>query len=105
MLPLDISPPPFAWPVRVGIALHPYVEIEPALAENVAALIRQLDSANFEKRLVADKALLESGPMAITMLRAELKKGVSVETSRRIQALLERVDAANWLEFPQPAKK
>jgi hypothetical protein len=105
MLPLDVSPAPFARPVRVGIALHPHVEIEPVLAEKVAALIRQLDSPNFEKRLAADKALLEIGPMAITMLRAELKKGVTVETSRRIQAMLERVDAANWLEFPRPAKK
>jgi hypothetical protein len=105
MLPLDVSPAPFARPVRVGIALHPHVEIEPVLAEQVAALIRQLDSPSFEKRLAADKALLEIGPMAITMLRAELKKGVTVETSRRIQAILERVDAANWLEIPQPAKK
>jgi hypothetical protein len=105
MLPLDISPAPFARPVRVGFALHPHVEIEPALAENVAALIRQLDSANFEKRFAADKALLEIGPMAITMLRAELKKGVPVETSRRIQAMLQRVDATNWLEIPRPVKK
>jgi len=105
MLPLDVSPAPHARPVRVGIALHPHVEIEPVLAENVAALIRQLDSPNFEKRLAADKALLEIGPMAITMLRAELKKRVTVETSRRIQAILERVDAANWLEIPRPAKK
>ena len=105
MLPIEITPAPAARPVRVGIAVHPHVEIEPALAETVAALIRQLDSNQFEKRLAADKALHEIGPLAIAILRAELKKGVPLETSRRIQAVLDRVDAANWLDFPPPAKK
>jgi hypothetical protein len=105
MLPLEIAPAPAARPVRVGIALHPHVEIEPTLAETVAALILQLDSNQFEKRLAADKALHEIGPLASAMLRAELKKGLPLETSRRIQAVLARVDAVNWLDFPQPAKK
>ena len=105
MLPIDILPAPAARPVRVGIALHPHVEIEPVLTEHVAALIRQLDSPEFAKRLVADKALLEIGPLAIAMLQAELKKGVPVETSRRIQAILDRVDATGWLNFPAPPKK
>jgi hypothetical protein len=76
MLPLAITPEPAAKPVRVGIALHPHVEIEPVLTEHVGALIRQLDSPRFVQRQAADKALLEIGPLAIAMLRAELKKGV-----------------------------
>jgi hypothetical protein len=104
MLPLEIRPAPPTKPVRVGIAVHPHVEIEPALAETVKALIRQLDSPQFEKRAAADKTLLEICPMAIGMLRAELKKGIPLETSRRIQAVLERVDAANWLELPAAKK-
>lgn len=104
MLPLEIRPAPPTRPVRVGIALHPHVEIEPALAETVGKLLRELDSPQFEKRMAADKTLLEIGPMAIGMLRAELKKGVPLETSRRIQAVLDRVDAANWLELPAAKK-
>jgi hypothetical protein len=104
-LPLDIQPAPAIRPTRVGIALHPHVEIEPVLAERVGELIRQLDSSSFEKRRAADKTLLEIGPLAISLLRAELKKGVPVETSRRIQAVLERVDTSAWLNFPAPAKK
>jgi hypothetical protein len=105
MLPLDIQPAPATRPTRVGIALHPHVEIEPVLVKRVGELIRQLDSSSFEKRLAADKALLEIGPLAISMLRAELKKGVPLETSRRIQTVLERVDCSAWLNFPTPAKK
>ncbi len=101
MLPLEIRPAPASKPVRVGIALHPHVEIEPALTETVAVLIRQLDSPQFEKRAAADKALGEVGPLAIALLRAELKKGLPLETTRRIQAVLERVDAADWLELPK----
>ena len=44
MLPLDILPSPVAKPVRVGIALHPNLEIEPALRERVAELVKELDS-------------------------------------------------------------
>jgi hypothetical protein len=105
MLPIDILPVPAARPVRVGIALHPHVEIEPALTEEIGALIRQLDSPQFAKRVAADKTLTEIGPLAATMLQAELKKEITVEMSRRIQAILERVDAASWLNFPMPSKK
>jgi hypothetical protein len=105
MLPIDILPAPATKPVRVGIALHPHIEIEPVLTEQIGALIRQLGSPDFAKRLAADKALLEIGPLAIALLQAELKKGVTVETSRRIQAILERVDATGWLNFPAATKK
>jgi hypothetical protein len=105
MLPLAITPVPAAKPVRVGIALHPHLEIEPVLTEHVGALIRQLDSPLFVKRQAADKALLEIGPLAIAMLRAELKNGVPLETRQRIQAVLDRVDASIWLEFPAATKK
>ena len=105
MLPLAITPEPAAKPMRVGIALHPHVEIEPVLTEQVGALIRRLDSPQFATRQAADKALLEIGPLAIAMLQAELKKDLPLETSRRIQAVLDRVDASVWLNFPAPQKK
>jgi hypothetical protein len=98
MLPLQIVPAPADNPVRVGIALHPHMEIEPELAARVALLIRQLDDQKFEIRAAASKQLLEIGPMAIAMLRAELKKGPPLEVRTRIEEVLERVDAAEWLK-------
>jgi RNA polymerase sigma factor (sigma-70 family) len=104
MLPLSILPAPAARPVRVGLALHPHVEVEPDLTARVGALIRQLDDAKFEKRAAASKALLEIGPLAIGLLRAELAKGPPLETRRRIEGILSRVDAADWLKL-RPATK
>jgi hypothetical protein len=104
MLPLSVLPPPAAPPVRVGIALHPHVEIEPELAVRVAALLRRLDDDDFETRDTAGKLLLEIGPMAIGMLRAELQKGPTLETRRRIETVLDRCDAANWLNTPAAVK-
>jgi hypothetical protein len=98
MLKLEVLPAPAVKPVRVGIALHPHVEIEPKLAERVAALIRQLDDSSFEKRTAASRELLDIGPMAIGMLRAELQNRPSLEVRRRIEAVLDRVDAAAWLK-------
>jgi hypothetical protein len=105
MLPLTVLPVPAARPVRVGIALHPHMEIEPDLTARVGALLRQLDDPKFEKREAASKALLEIGPLAIAMMRAELEKGPPLERVRRIQSVLQRVDAADWLSLPAGAKK
>jgi len=74
MLPLSILPAPVQKPVRVGIAFHPHMEIEPDLVARVTGLIQQLDDASFVKRDAAGKSLGEIGPMAIALLRAELKK-------------------------------
>src|SRR5262249_19204051 len=104
MLPLQVLPAPAARPVRVGIALHPHMEIEPGLAAHVATLIRQLDDENFQKRTAASKALLEIGPMAIALLRAELQKAPPLEVRKRIEAVLDRVDAGEWLKPAAPAK-
>ncbi len=100
MLPLDILPAPATKPVRVGVALHPHVEIEPQLTARVGALIRQLGEPRFGRRAAASKALLEIGPLAIALLRAELRKDPPLEERRRIEAVLERVDAAAWLSLP-----
>ena len=106
MLPIEISlPEPAPRPVRVGIALHPHLEIEPSLVERIGALVRQLDSPQADKRLAADKELLELGPLAIATLKSELRRGVSPQMNQRIVAILDRVDASSWLNFPAPAKK
>jgi hypothetical protein len=102
MLPLRILPPPAGAPIRVGIALHPHMELEPDLAARIAPLIRQLDDDDFEKRSAAGAALLEIGPFAIALLRSELQKGLPLETRRRIEAVLDRVDATVWLDLRAP---
>lgn len=104
MLPLSIGPAPARKPVRVGIALHPHLEIEPELTERVTTLIRQLDDATFAKRDAASKMLQEIGPMAIALLRAELKKNPPLEVRRRIEAILSSVDAEEWLNPPAKNK-
>lgn len=105
MLPLDVMPAPATKPVRVGIALHPHVEIEPNRVVRVTALIRQLNDERFAKRDAASKELLEIGPLAIALLRAELLQQPPLEMRRRIEAVLERVDAADWLQMKEAKKK
>jgi hypothetical protein len=103
MLPLDVLPAPATKPVRVGLAVHPRLEAEPDLAATAAALIRQLDDEEFEKRDAASKALRAIGPVAIGLLRAERKKTTSAEVRRRIEDVLDGIDAGDWLDLP-PAK-
>jgi len=105
MLPLEIVPAPAGKPVRVGIALHPNLQIEPKLTETVAALIRQLDDEQYATRAAASKTLLEIGPAAIGLLRAELNRKPALEKARRIEAILERVDLTDWLNWKEPAKE
>jgi len=105
MLALDILPTPPTKPVRVGIALHPHMEIEPGLSERVGVLVRQLDDVKYDKRAAASKALLDIGPIAIGTLRAELRKGPSLEMKRRIEDVLNRVDAEEWMKTPAAGEK
>jgi hypothetical protein len=104
MLPLKIVPAPVGKPVRVGVALHPHMEIEPELAVRVGALLRKLDDASFEKRVAAGKALVEIGPFAIGMLDSELGRNPSPEKARRIKEVLQQVDAGAWLDLPDKKK-
>jgi hypothetical protein len=79
-----------------------HMELEPDLAAQVAALIRELDG-DFRTRSAATAKLLGIGPLAVGLLRAELQEKLPLETRRRIEAVLERVDATSWLEL-SPAK-
>lgn len=106
LLPLQVSPRPAAGPVRVGIALHPAFENGPVVRERVAQLIRDLDSAEFGVREAATRALEQMGPWAVAQLQEALKGKPSLETSRRLERLLERADASEWLrQAAPPAKK
>ena len=81
------------------------MEIEPIRIPQVAALIRQLDDKRFDVRAAASKTLLEIGPLAMAQLRAELQQRPTLEMRRRIEAILERVDAVEWLNMKRPPGK
>ncbi len=95
MLPLTITPKPEGKPVRVGIALHPHMEIEPPLVARIAALLHDLDDPAFAKRAAASKALVEMGPFAATVLRGELSQNPSLEMRHRIEEIVKQIDAAD----------
>jgi hypothetical protein len=104
MLPLDIIPQLPTKPVRVGIALHTNLEIEPALVAKARPLILQLDDPKFQVREAAARALLEIGPIAIGILRGELNRATSLEMRQRIQAVIDRVDGEEWLKSGEAKK-
>jgi hypothetical protein len=91
--------------VRVGIALHPHVEIEPDFAARVAALIRKLDDDNFEVREAATKTLAELGPPAASLVAESRDKTASAEVKKRANEILDHIDAAEWLRSTMPAVK
>jgi hypothetical protein len=106
MLPLEIAPAPVGGPVRVGIALHPHVEVEPNIAARVKELLPKLDDMDFETREAASRELLAIGPGAVRMLREERDRTESPEVKRRLDDVLAKVDAAEWLRAtPKDAPK
>jgi RNA polymerase sigma factor (sigma-70 family) len=71
-----------------------------APAEEMAALLADLDSPTFAKREAASKRLKELGLAAEPALRAKLDAGPTLELRRRIEALLK--DLAQAPELPTP---
>lgn len=101
MLVLGVSPQPATPPIRVGIAFHPNFDAEPAIAARVAALILQLDAADFSTREEAMRQLSMAGPVALRLLQQAAQNG-SEEVRVSIQKILESVDASEYLA-PVPA--
>jgi hypothetical protein len=63
-------------------------------AKKIAKLLADLDRDNFAARASATKQLLELGDLAEPALRAALNDTPSLEKGRRVEDLLERLDAA-----------
>lgn len=105
MLPLELTPAPASRPIRVGIAHHPRFEMGPLARERVAQLIRQLDSNRFAVRDAANRQLEELGPWAVPQIREALAKKPPLETTRRLEAVLQNADASEWLKQTAPAVK
>jgi len=102
MLPLKISPAP-GRTLRVGIALHPAIDGDPALTEKARQLIADLNAEDFNQREAAAKSLAEMGPVSIRELRAALKTSKDPETLNRCRLILAEIDATSYLEKKQPA--
>jgi RNA polymerase sigma factor (sigma-70 family) len=106
MLPLEVTPAPANRPVRVGITHHPHFEMGPRVRERVAQLIQQLDSNNFNARDAASRELEELGPWAVPLIREAIAKKPTLEATRRLEAILQKADASEWLkQTVEPAKK
>jgi hypothetical protein len=89
LLPLTIKPRPEKL-VRIGL-MH-YIHCEPDLAERVAALVKQLDDDEFNKREAAQKELARLGRGAFPHLKKLRPNIFAPEVQRRVDELLEKHD-------------
>jgi hypothetical protein len=105
MLPLEVTPKPAERLVRVGVAHHPAFENGPRVRQRVATLIQQLDSQKFAERDAASRDLEQLGPWAVPQMREALAGKPSLETSKRLERLLEKADASEWLRQALPPAK
>jgi hypothetical protein len=90
LLPLTIKPRPEKV-VRVGLIQQ--VSCEPELTERVARLVKQLDDDEFDKREAAQRELEKLGRAAYGELRRLRPTIFAPEPKRRIDELLEKIDA------------
>jgi RNA polymerase sigma factor (sigma-70 family) len=71
---------------RIRTIAVPSAELKP-----IEKLVSELDSAQFTIREQAMKKLLATGELAIVPLQRHLEKGLSVEASRRVQQVLDKL--------------
>jgi hypothetical protein len=90
LLPMKLKPRPEKL-LRVGLVLQPHCE--PDLAERVADLAKDLGSEDFEKRERAQESLEKLGRAAFVHLRRVRPTIKSPEAQRRIDEMLDRLDA------------
>jgi hypothetical protein len=95
LLPLTVKPCPEKI-VRVGLIQQ--VPYEPELAERVARLVKQLDDDEFAKREAAQRELEKLGPVGLGYLRRLGPKVFAPEAKRRVDELLEKIEAERILK-------
>jgi len=97
MIKLEIHPNP-AEVVRVGVALHSHLDVEPTLAKKARARIAELDDPDPGTRERATKALTELGPLAYRLVEEALKDPTaSFERKARCREILRHGDATEYL--------
>ncbi len=99
ILPLSIDPKPPKL-VRVAIVVHANLETDSTFPARVAALIAELDDADFAVRERATKELLALAPRSLPLLRKAVAGAGSDELKVRLESILLRADATQWV----PAK-
>jgi hypothetical protein len=67
----------------------------------VAELIARLDDASFGVRDATSKELSQIGPAGFPLLRKALGETRSPEVRGRIQEILDKLDASEWLKTPR----
>lgn len=97
MLPLSVTPEP-AEIVRVGVALHPGIDGEPAAMRRAGDLIAKMESEDFNEREEVSKSLAAIGGVAFHALREAAAKSKNAEVRERCQRILDEVDATQYLE-------
>ncbi|HEX5033431.1 MAG TPA: hypothetical protein VFW62_03030, partial [bacterium] len=95
-LPMTLAPRP-ARLVRVGLVVQTFPD--PALAEKVAALVKELDSEDFKVREAAQKKLQDMGRSVYGQLVRLRKTELPAEVRIRVEAVLAELDSAR--AFPQ----
>jgi hypothetical protein len=75
--------------------------VQPVDIRPLAEKVKELDSPRFTVRQQAMKELEDMGQAAEAGLRQALKGKISLETSRRLQRLLEKVEEARRREVQQ----
>ncbi|MFN0019196.1 MAG: hypothetical protein ACKVP0_13115 [Pirellulaceae bacterium] len=99
-LPMTLSPKPNSL-VRVGLVVQTLPD--PALAEIVAALVKELDADDFTVREAAQKKLKGMGRSIYGELVRLQKTELPPEVRIRVRAILAEIDSS--LAFPQQREK
>lgn len=99
-LPMTLSPRPASL-VRVGLVVQTLPD--PALADKVAALVKELDADDFTLREAAQKKLKAMGRGIYGELVRLQKTELPPEVRIRVQAALAEFDSSN--AFPKPQEK
>ena len=79
----------------VGLAASRHSSGEPTPAQ-VASLVRSLDDDHFMMRERAENSLRELGTPAVPLLRKEVRAAVSLETRRRLEAVIADLSRISW---------
>ncbi|MBC7856292.1 MAG: hypothetical protein IAF94_22915 [Pirellulaceae bacterium] len=95
-LPMTLAPRPASL-VRVGLVVQ--TQPDPALAEKVAVLVKELDAEDFTAREAAQKKLQAMGRGIYAHLLRLQKTDLPAEVRIRVRAVLAEIDSS--LAFPQ----
>jgi hypothetical protein len=101
LLPLTITPKPPKL-VRVGIAVHPNCDTEPARTALAQALVAGV-AADAAAQPAAASRLADLGPVGVRALKDALANNPPATVKARLQAVLDAVDVSSYFTPPSAA--